>query len=397
MKDENRKKVYLKPAWKPHIGYHLRELIPYPPEGYEFIVTRSSLKQSIAERASKKDLWTNLYTKTSGAITLPLILVTLDSFLGKTPKDIDLVFSDLPLLKRIPWVMEVAEGIATHPFRQLFKKEYIKLVEKAFSSEYCRKVFHFSEFARQVTLSNLHCSRFEHKLEVLPRAVHRKDFVKRFNEGVIRLLFMGSANAAGEFEHRGGKEALEAFNLLSRKYDDLELVIRSVISQSVKDKYEKVLSMPNVRVVEEMLPFEELEEIYKSADIFLFPGHYGNWLINLEAMSYELPVIATDLQGIPEWVENGKTGLLITRSQKVPYFWKGVPSTSLAFPPFRKALKSTDPKMVDDLVEKASVLIENPKLRKEMGEAGRWEIEHGKLSIENRNRVLKRVFDEATA
>jgi hypothetical protein len=31
-----------------------------------------------------------------------------------------------------------------------------------------------------------------------------------------------------------------------------------------------------------------------------------------------------------------------------------------------------------------------------MGQAGRWEVEHGRFSIKNRNEKLKRIFDEAT-
>jgi len=48
-------------------------------------------------------------------------------------------------------------------------------------------------------------------------------------------------------------------------------------------------------------------------------------------------------------------------------------------------------------VEKTSSIIENPELRRQTGKAGRWEVEHGKFSIERRNEKLKRIFDEATA
>jgi glycosyltransferase involved in cell wall biosynthesis len=44
-----------------------------------------------------------------------------------------------------------------------------------------------------------------------------------------------------------------------------------------------------------------------------------------------------------------------------------------------------------------SFLIENPERRRQMGRAGRWEVEQGKFSIEKRNEKLKRIFDEATA
>jgi glycosyltransferase involved in cell wall biosynthesis len=51
--------------------------------------------------------------------------------------------------------------------------------------------------------------------------------------------------------------------------------------------------------------------------------------------------------------------------------------------------------VVAELVDKISILIENGTMRRQMGKAGRWEIEHGEFSIERRNEVLKRAFDEA--
>ena len=41
-------------------------------------------------------------------------------------------------------------------------------------------------------------------------------------------------------------------------------------------------------------------------------------------------------------------------------------------------------------------LIENAAMGRQIGEAGRWEIDYGRFSINNRTLVLKEVFDEAT-
>ena len=60
-----------------------------------------------------------------------------------------------------------------------------------------------------------------------------------------------------------------------------------------------------------------------------------------------------------------------------------------------KSIKTIDSKVVEDLVEKTSILIENEELRRKMGRAGRQEIETGKFSIKKRNKKLKRIFDEA--
>jgi len=85
-----------------------------------------------------------------------------------------------------------------------------------------------------------------------------------------------------------------------------------------------------------------------------------------------LPVITTDVHANPELVEDGKTGLLIERSSKVPYYMEnwiapGVGDKS----DFSKAIKVLDEAMVADLVEKTSLLMEDKELRRQMSKTGR--------------------------
>ncbi len=61
---------------------------------------------------------------------------------------------------------------------------------------------------------------------------------------------------------------------------------------------------------------------------------------------------------------------------------------------WKDASLSTDPKVIRELVEKASLLIENKELRRKMGKAARQEVEAGKHSIKYRNQKLKQIFDE---
>jgi glycosyltransferase involved in cell wall biosynthesis len=51
--------------------------------------------------------------------------------------------------------------------------------------------------------------------------------------------------------------------------------------------------------------------------------------------------------------------------------------------------------MVAELVEKIGMLIENNELRNRVGKAARFEVEHGKFSLEKRNQKLGRIFHEA--
>jgi len=60
------------------------------------------------------------------------------------------------------------------------------------------------------------------------------------------------------------------------------------------------------------VPYESMHELYAIADIFVLPSFTESFpLTILEAMSSQKAVIASDVGGIPEIIENGKDGLLI--------------------------------------------------------------------------------------
>jgi glycosyltransferase involved in cell wall biosynthesis len=86
----------------------------------------------------------------------------------------------------------------------------------------------------------------------------------------------------------------------------------------------------------------DVPELLAKAQIFILSTHYEGLPISiLEAMRAGLPVIATSVNGIPEEIENGKTGLLVPRQD------------------------------VDALAEALSKLVQVPEVRQLMGNAAR--------------------------
>lgn len=87
---------------------------------------------------------------------------------------------------------------------------------------------------------------------------------------------------------------------------------------------------------------EDMEQIYPLMDILVFPSlwePFGN--VAIEAAAYALPVIASNVGGIPEAVADGQTGVLVP------------------------------PKRPDKLAESILHLLRNPDLARKMGRAGR--------------------------
>jgi len=387
------KSIYLDVAGRMHSLY--KELISYPPKGYQFITQGTSWDKAFAATSKVNGIYAFQERTLNKILPINLTKAYLERF-KKPPEGTALTYATGHLVfRKEPWVADLEFVTQLAGYNPRHFRRYRRLIEKTLATGYCKKIVCWTEAGKRTVLENMNCDDFERKVEVVPLAVHTKNFIKDCSDkGKIKLLFVGSANIPGEFDINGGKEVLEAFIHLNKKYDNLELVIRSDIPRSLKSRYRQI---ENVKIIHEIIPWEHLEEEFKSADIFLFPAHTTPGMVILDAMSYELPVITTDAWANPEMVEDGKTGFLIKKSQNVQYYAENfIPNWDYhSGSQFMKSIKSPDPKVVEKLVEKTSILIENEELRRRMGKAGRQEIEAGKFSIEKRNEKLKRIFDEA--
>jgi glycosyltransferase involved in cell wall biosynthesis len=183
------------------------------------------------------------------------------------------------------------------------------------------------------------------------------------------------------------------FIILRRNYPDLELVVRSDMPQADLEYYQNI---PGLRIINKVIPRAELEQEFMTADIFVLPSHGTYPYTLMEAMSYELPVVTLKAFANTEFIEDGRTGLVVEPSLKIPYYYKDTAHPNFGAAEFREAIRTPDPQVADELVHKVSLLIEHSWLRRKLGKAARQEVESGKLSRAVRNEKLKKIFDEAT-
>ncbi len=211
---------------------------------------------------------------------------------------------------------------------------------------------------------------------------------RKHKHNKVRILFVGSIFNPGAFLYKGGECALNCFKILSKKYD-VELVVRSSIPNEIKKRYQDV---KDLIFIENPLLKNELFELYSSADISLLPGHIYPLMATLESMAFGLPIVTIDGVANSEFVKHGSTGFLVEPSKYIPvkdwifFVWMRE---------FKERRKIADPRVVDDLVEYLSILIEDSSLRRKMGEKARRRIESGDLSIDVRNKKLKRIYEKA--
>lgn len=108
----------------------------------------------------------------------------------------------------------------------------------------------------------------------------------------------------------------------------------------------------------------DVPELLAKSQVFILSTHYEGLPISiLEAMRAGLPVIATSVNGIPEEIEHGKTGLLVPHGD------------------------------VQALADALSKLIEFPEIRQKMGEASRQKFLR-EFTVERMVNEIKAVYEE---
>jgi glycosyltransferase involved in cell wall biosynthesis len=111
------------------------------------------------------------------------------------------------------------------------------------------------------------------------------------------ILFVGL-----EWERKGGPALANAFELVLRKVPDAKLTLVGC---------SPLVELPNVEIVGPVSN-DRLQNYYERAAVFCLPTRREPFgIVFIEAMSYGLPVIGTDIGALPEFIVEGKNGFLI--------------------------------------------------------------------------------------
>jgi glycosyltransferase involved in cell wall biosynthesis len=113
------------------------------------------------------------------------------------------------------------------------------------------------------------------------------------------------------------------------------------------------------------VPWERVSEYYAKCSVLVVPSIWveGFGLVGIEGMTYEKPVVAFDVGGIPDWLADKETGFLVKR------------------------------KDIQSLGEKISLLLKDKALAKKMGMAGRLKVERQFTSGAFINNLLE-IYDK---
>jgi glycosyltransferase involved in cell wall biosynthesis len=360
-------KVKIKFPWRFIDSPYYRSLINYPPKDVKFLgVDRSYVKVIDSPKlfTFQKRVKTFL-RKAIEVIKIPNITFTIS-------QNADLIHcAHCLLLNDLPWVVDVEHYWTFSASSNISYSKFGKfIIKKILRKNNCKKILPWTNAAGSTIKDALKDREINRKIEVVYPAIPVPKLRNIKKSRKITLLFIGRY-----FYPKGGLFVLEVFKKLKQKYDLRCIVISLTIPDYLKERYRNLIEIYN-SVSEDVL----FDKIYPSSDIFVYPGFSDTFGFSLlEAMSFGIPIVTVDAFARKEIVENGRNGFVIERPNNISIYRIG----------------EKERKVINEIVEKVSVLIESSSLRREMGRYGRMLVEKGRFSIKERNKKLKEIYEEA--
>ena len=375
------KVIYYEPAGRIHSAH--RELIKNPPEGYRFITGRGFLDGIVNNNLIFDKIRLQYLDR---LMPLNYIKAKFDS-LKKLPPEVDMIFAYNHLVfRKIPWIIH-CEWAHIPIGRDLrFFPRYKKRVEEVLSLSYCKGIRTLTAMAKESILRNYDTTGFEDKIKVVPIAIKSVDYNRDYNRDNVNLLFVGSVNSPVDFDEKGAGDVIKVFRLLREEYKDLTLTMRARIPKNLH-----IEDVPGLTLINHILSKQELSQLFKDADIFVFPTHLAQNYVVVEAMSYGLPIVTSWIgSNCGEYIEDGITGFVLPQNN-VSYFMDNLILTSETI--YRHKLVELAHNDLEPLIETLTRLIESSELRERLGRNAKAEVDIGRFSIGYRNALLKEMFD----
>jgi glycosyltransferase involved in cell wall biosynthesis len=137
-------------------------------------------------------------------------------------------------------------------------------------------------------------------------------FTRQFGlpENEKKILFLGRLNKI-----KGVDVLIKSFSRISKEFDNVTLVLigpNDGYQRELKDLAKALNVQKKVLFVGPLFGKEKMEA-YNDSDIYVLPSRYETFPMGLlEAYMCGLPVIASNLDGLTELVQNGTTGILFS-------------------------------------------------------------------------------------
>jgi phosphatidylinositol alpha-mannosyltransferase len=156
---------------------------------------------------------------------------------------------------------------------------------------------------------------FADRYSIIPNGIDYPHFasdvppIPKYIDSKRNILFVGRQE-----KRKGLPYLLEAYARLKRERPDIRLIVVGPDGgiRPACERYVRRHQLEDV-VFTGFVPYEDLPRYYKAADVYCAPstGHESFGIVLLEAMAAGTPIIASDIGGFADVLEDGVEGLLV--------------------------------------------------------------------------------------
>ncbi|MCL4399637.1 glycosyltransferase [Candidatus Parvarchaeota archaeon] len=356
----------------PHPQY--REIVDYPPKGVSYEVKGASdASRYYSSRTNGLRKKTNSIIKILGVPRMTYYRT-----------DADVIFSTRGIipLNPAPWVLELE-----HPYAFVgmdYKNWGIRqkfLVKRFLSMRNCRFIMPNSNGALIALKRSFDAEEIEKKIRLVYLAVHYKK-IKKIRHTGINILTISN-----EIYGRGFNVIKDMYVKLKRKHPEIRWIIKTRTRFLQRDV--AFIKKSGIEVINGILSDAQMDELFGIGDIFLYPSLVDiNAMVVNEAMRAGLPLITTDTFGFKDKVFSYKNGITI---HDPGVFW----NSDFLRTGYEDFYNFHNEKMSNEAFAALDYLINHDRERKRMGEVGERYVRSGFLSVKERNKKLKAIFEEA--
>ncbi len=359
-------KVYLQYPWKISDSQYYKSILDSPPEGIEYIV--EGKKHGMITSKSKM-LFFNFLKKLIRRNLRRMGISLLNIHKKPKNKNYNLLHCAHCLSSgNAPWVADF-ESVWQMLITDHETLKGLKKASKILEKDNCKKIIAWTEETKKDIIKKF--PRVQDKVEVVTYGIAPSNFKKTKSKN-IRLLFIGRY-----FMGKGGLHTVEAFDRLTKTFKNVEALVVGEIPEFIRKKYSKNKKLKWFNLIDHK---KLLEEIYPSTDIYVCPGYSDTFGFPfVEALAFGLPVVTVNVPTRKEIIEDGKNGFVVSTNGKINQTFIG----------------EKEEKVIKKIVERTSELIKDENLRIKMSKEGLKIVKSGKFSIKERNKKLKKVYEEA--
>lgn len=358
-------KIYLQYPWKISDSQYYKSILDFPPENVEYL----SNIDNFGIVTNRKKFFFNLIKRNVRKFIEFLNFPLINAKVTTSKNKFDLIHCAHCLsLNDSPWVADF-EAPWQFWISGRDTKTGKERVRKILNSKNCRALLAWTAKARQEMIELF--PEIEKKVKILPYGQPQIKINKKRHNGT-NLLFVGRY-----FYLKGGLHAVEAMDRITREDNSVRGIIISNTPKKILDKYSK---NKNLKFMP-LMPREKLfKEVFPISDIFVYPGYSDTFgFAFTEVISSGIPVVTVNGYARKEIVYNEKEGFIIERPKNLDYYRIG----------------NLENKIIEEIMKRTRFLILNKNVLEKMAKNGRKETESGKFSIKERNKKLKKIYEEA--